>query len=305
MRNPYYLNRLFSEVDNGYAVSGPDGLLEQTPEQEYTVEQQNLAELDPELDEETLVHSYYPGYGYGPQTYYYSDEDLDGEGLTEEELQEEVIKQSLYDQYMAEQTRIYNANATAQALQDLGIRMYADGEEGEDLEDEDLTDEELAEAADVETIKQSLFDAWAISRMYSDDEEDEDEDYDDDDDAYEEELSEAEVVKQSLYIDYMTRLYAENELEDGEEIVHVDEFGNEVHPEVVKQALLDDYAYSRFYSDADEETEDDAEDIQDLHEDEDLDDTVDVPTATEELAEEAVKKQSSIYALEESVDALL
>lgn len=302
MRNPYYLNRLFSEVDNGYAVSGPDGLLEQTPEQEYTVEQQNLAELDPELDEETLVHSYYPSYGYGHQTYYYSDEDLDDE-LTEEELQEEVIKQSLYDQFVAEQTRIYNANATAQALQDLGIRMYADGEEGEDLEDEDLTDEELAEAADVETIKQSLFDAWAISRMYADSEDDEDED--DEDDYEDEELSEAEVVKQSLYIDYMTRLYAENELEDGEEIVHVDEFGNEVHPEVVKQALLDDYAYSRFYADADEETEGDAEDIQDLHTDEDLDDTVDVPTATEELAEEAVKKQSSIYALEESVDALL
>lgn len=301
MRNPYYLNRLFSEVDNGYAVSGPDGLLEQTPEQEYTVEQQNLAELDPELDEETLVHSYYPGYGYGPQTYYYSDEDLDDE-LTEEELQE-VIKQSLYDQFVAEQTRIYNANATAQALQDLGIRMYADGEEGEDLEDEDLTDEELAEAADVETIKQSLFDAWAISRMYADSKDDEDED--DEDDYEDEELSEAEVVKQSLYIDYMTRLYAENELEDGEEIVHVDEFGNEVHPEVVKQALLDDYAYSRFYADADEETEGDAEDIQDLHADEDLDETVDVPTATEELAEEAVKKQSSIYALEESVDALL
>lgn len=304
MRNPYYLNRLFSEAaeNNGYAISGPDGLLEQTPEQEYLVEQENLAELDPSLDEETLVHSYYPNYyGYQPQTYFYADDEdyVDPEDeLTDEELQEEVIKESLYQDYLAGQTRQFNAYATAQALEDLGVRLYADDEE--DLEDVDP--EELAEEVDVETIKQSLFDAWALSRMYADDEDDED--YDDED-LDDEELTEADVIKESLYDDHMSRLYADTYLEPGEEIVHVDEFGNEVHPEVVKQALLDDYAYSRFYADADEETDYDADYIQELHDGEDLDDSVDVPTANEELEGEAVKKQSSVYELEESVDALL
>lgn len=307
MRNPYYLNRLFSEAaeNNGYAISGPDGLLEQTPEQEYLVEQENLAELDPTLDEETLVHSYYPNYyGYQPQTYFYADDEdyVDPEDeLTDEELQEATIKESLYQDWLAGQTRQFNAYATAQALQDLGVRFYSDDEE---LEGEP-TDEELAQAEEeeiVDTIKQSLFDAWALNRMYSDDEDEEDLD---DEDLEDEELDEATVIKESLYDDHMSRLYADTYLEPGEEIVHVDEFGNEVHPEVVKQALLDDYAYSRFYADADEETEYDADYIQDLHDGEDLDDSVDVPTANEELEGEAVKKQSSVYELEESVDALL
>ena len=306
MRNPYYLNRLFSEAaeNNGYAISGPDGLLEQTPEQEYLVEQENLAELDPTLDEETLVHSYYPNYyGYQPQTYFYADDEevYPEDELTEEELQEATIKESLYQDWLAGQTRQFNAYATAQALQDLGVRFYSDDEE---LEDEP-TDEELAQAEEeeiVDTIKQSLFDAWALNRMYSDDEDEEDLD---DEDLEDEELDEATVIKESLYDDHMSRLYAETDLAPGEEIVHVDEFGNEVHPEVVKQALLDDYAYSRFYAEADDETEYDADYIQDLHEGEDLDDSVDVPTANEELEGEAVKKQSSVYELEESVDALL
>ena len=306
MRNPYYLNRLFSEAaeNNGYAISGPDGLLEQTPEQEYLVEQENLAELDPTLDEETLVHSYHPNYyGYQPQTYFYADDEevYPEDELTEEELQEATIKESLYQDWLAGQTRQFNAYATAQALQDLGVRFYSDDEE---LEDEP-TDEELAQAEEeeiVDTIKQSLFDAWALNRMYSDDEDEEDLD---DEDLEDEELDEATVIKESLYDDHMSRLYAETDLAPGEEIVHVDEFGNEVHPEVVKQALLDDYAYSRFYAEADDETEYDADYIQDLHEGEDLDDSVDVPTANEELEGEAVKKQSSVYELEESVDALL
>ena len=307
MRNPYYLNRLFSEAaeNNGYAISGPDGLLEQTPEQEYLVEQENLAELDPSLDEETLVHSYHPNYyGYQPQTYFYADdEELAPEDeLSEEELQEAVIKESLYQDWLAGQTRQFNAYATAQALQDLGVRFYSEDEE---LEDGELTDEDLAQAEEeqvVDTIKQSLFDAWAISRMYADDEDEEDLD---DEDLEDEELDEATVIKESLYDDHMSRLYAETDLAPGEEIVHVDEFGNEVHPEVVKQALSDDYAYSRFYAEADEETDYDADYIQELHDGEDLDDSVDVPTANEELEGEAVKKQSSVYELEESVDALL
>lgn len=284
---PNYLSRLYSEnelVDNGYAVSGPDGLAQMTEEEQALLDRAHLAETNPDFDEETVVHSDY-GYPYYPQTYFYSDEGEDEEP-TDEELEEETIKQALYDAWLGEQTRQYNAYATAQALEDLGLRMYAEGEEGDEDESEDDEDE-------VETLKQALLEDYLYSRYYAegeDDEEDEEED---------EPQSEAEVIKQSLYDDYMTRIYAD--LDEDEEIVHVDETGNEVHPEVVKQALFDDYIYTNYYADV----EDDADAVQDLHDGEDTDEHVDVPTNTEELSEEATKKQSSVFAIEESVDALL
>lgn len=284
---PNYLSRLYSEnelVDNGYAVSGPDGLAQMTEEEQALLDQAHLAETNPDFDEETVVHSDY-GYPYYPQTYFYADEGEDEEP-TDEELEEETIKQALYDAWLGEQTRQYNAYATAQALEDLGLRMYADGEEGDEDESEDDEDE-------VETLKQALLEDYLYSRYYAEGEDDE-EDEDDD-----EPQSEAEVIKQSLYDDYMTRIYAE--LGEDEDIVHVDETGNEVHPEVVKQALFDDYIYTNYYADV----EDDADAVQDLHEGEDTDEHVDVPTNSEELSEEATKKQSSVFAIEESVDALL
>lgn len=277
---PNYLSRLYSEnelVDNGYAVSGPDGLAQMTEEEQALLDQAHLAETNPDFDEETVVHSYFP------QTYFYSDEGEDEEP-TDEELEEETIKQALYDAWLGEQTRQYNAYATAQALEDLGLRMYADGDEDEFEDDED----------EVETLKQALLEDYLYSRYYAEGEDDED-----DEDEVEEPQSEAEVIKQSLYNDYMTRIYAE--LGEDEDIIHVDETGNEVHPEVVKQALFDDYIYTNYYADV----EDDAEAVQDLHEGEDTDEHVDVPTNSEEISEEATKKQSSVFAIEESVDALL
>lgn len=282
MNQNYYLSRLFSEIEdensNGYALSGEDGLAESTPEQDYLLEQEHLAEQDPEIDPETLVHSDF--YGYQPVTYFYADDEEEDEP-TEEEVIEETVKQAAWEAYLAEQTRIYNANATAQALADLGVdyRYFADAEDEDEVEDEE---------DEVETLKQALLEDYLQSRYY------------------------AEQEAWGMYSDYMTRLYAENEVAEDEEIIHVDEDGNEVAPEVVAQALLDDYAYSRFYAESEDEVEDEAteteeiaDDVQDLHEDTEKE-GVDVPqTATEELKEEATKKQASIYELEERVTALL
>lgn len=261
-QNPYYLSRLFADVDdnsNGYAISGEDGLAESTLEQDYLLEQEHLAEQDPEIDPETLVHSNF-GYDYQPVTYFYADDEEDegeDEEPTEEEVIEETVKQAAWEAYLNEQARMYNANAVAQAMADLGIDTRTYSEEPE-------------------------------TYFYADNE-------------Y---LDPATTVMQSLYDMEMTRLYADNDVAEDEEIIHVDEDGNEVAPEVVAQALLDDYLYSRYFAEADE-TEELADDVQDLHDGEELD-GVDAPqTAEEELKGEATKKQASIYELEERVTALL
>ena len=270
-QNPYYLSRLFADVDdvdNGYAISGEDGLAESTPEQDYLLEQEHLAEQDPEIDPETLVHSDFYGYGYQPVTYFYAD-DEDAEETedeedepTDEEIEEATVAQAAIQAYREEKMRYFNANAVAQAMEDLGIdtRSYAEYEEPETY--------------------------FYADTQYQDP---------------------AETVLQSVYWNEMNRLYSENEVADDEEIIHVDEDGNEVAPEVVAQALLDDMIYSRYFAGGEEEleTEELADDVQDLHEGEELD-GVDAPqTAEEELKEEATKKQASIYELEERVTALL
>lgn len=255
-----YLNRLFSEFDNSTEhLSGPDGLSESTPEQDHIVEEQHLAEADPEITEETVIHS---DYGYQPMTYFYSEDEVeeDEDDLTGEE---KVALKAFLQDYAAS-------------------RYYAEVE-AEEAEEE------------IETIKQSLFELYAEGRLFSDTEVEE---ILEEAQKEDEPQTEAEVVKQACYDDYMTRLYSENDVEEDEEIVHVDETGEPVHPEVVKQALYEYYT-SMYADDEDEISTEDA--VQALTEHDEEDHVATEPT----IAEEAVKKQSSIHSIESGVLNLL